>query len=110
MRKLTDPLDEYQVPPDSQYRRRADGKRDETFRINFIGALTPAQMRQIHALLLQVLDEGAELGFIALTKVEFIEPDTCEYRYIGEGVHSGRTTAIDRPMVADARCPSHPEC
>ena len=94
LRKLTDPLDEYQIPPASQYRWRADGRRDETFRMNFIGALTPDQMRQIHTLLLQVLDESADLGFIALTKVEFIEPDTCDYRYVGEGVHSGRTTAM----------------
>src|SRR5262245_41388351 len=94
LRKLTDPLDEYQIPPDSQYRWRADGKRDEMFRINFIGTVTPTEMRQIFTLLLNVLDNGAELGFIALTKVEFIEPDTFDYRYVGEGVHSGRTTEM----------------
>jgi hypothetical protein len=72
----------------SRYRRRADGGTDTTYRINFRGALTPDEMRRITEALLQTVDEGAEFGITALTKVEFLEPDTCDVRYWVGGHHS----------------------
>jgi hypothetical protein len=90
LRRLSDSLDDLQIPPKSRYRWRADGNRDETFRVNFVGGLTPAEMVQLVDLLLAVVHEGAELGIAALTKVEFLEPDTCEYRYLGVSNPSDR--------------------
>lgn len=49
--------------------------------MNFVGPLKADEMRQLLDLLLRVLDESVELGMMALTKVEFVEPDTLEYRY-----------------------------
>ncbi len=70
-----------QLPPQSRYRRRADGGTDETFRVNFIDRLDAVDMRRVAELLFAVAEEGKDAGIVALTKLEFIEPDTCEYRY-----------------------------
>ena len=72
----------------SRFRRRADGGTDVSFRYNFRGPLTPDEMRCIVEALLQKVDEGAEFGITALTKVEFLEPDTCDVRYWVGGHHS----------------------
>lgn len=91
--KLSHPDDIYEVvarereelaillPPKSRFRPRADGGVDETYRVNFIGALTPDDMRQVLDLLLRYVSENADVGVVALTKVEFLEPDTCDIRY-----------------------------
>lgn len=74
-------LHDVDFSPESRYRRRADGGVDELYTINFVGGLSPDEMRQIAHLLLSVVSEGASVGVMALTKVEFFEPDTCQYRY-----------------------------
>jgi hypothetical protein len=81
-RKLAKHWDDLQIPPESRYRERADGNRDETFRVNFVGPLTPTEMQQIAELLLAAVHGGADLGILALTRLEFLEPDTCDYRYL----------------------------
>lgn len=70
-----------QLPPRSRFRARADGGRDATYRINFKRPLTPEAIQQIYQVLLEFWLSGRERGIVALTKVEFIEPDTCEYRF-----------------------------
>jgi hypothetical protein len=45
-------------------------------------------MRRIGETLLQTMNEGAEYGITALTKVEFLEPDTCDVRFWVGGHHS----------------------
>jgi len=69
------------MTPQSRFRLRADGGMDETYRINFVGQLQPYEMRSIVELLLAAVGEGAAVGIQALTKVKFVEPDTCEYTY-----------------------------
>jgi len=68
-------------PPMSSVQWRRDGGIDRISRINFLGEITAEEMHRIILLLVSSLDKGASAGFVALTKVEFIEPDTCEYRY-----------------------------
>lgn len=70
-----------QKAPMSRRRSRADGGLDYTTRVNFVGSISPGEMRHMTQLLVNLLEEGEPLGLIALTKIEFIEPDTCEYRY-----------------------------
>ncbi len=69
------------LTPASRYKLRVDGGRDETFRVNFMGGLNAREMHALIESLLSTLDEQPEVGLIALTKVEFIEPDTLEYRF-----------------------------
>ena len=69
------------LPPLSKYRERLDGGVDETTRVNFDGALTPMEMREIARLLLEAVTESGDAGLVALTKMAFLEPDTCEFRY-----------------------------
>jgi hypothetical protein len=87
-------LDDAQIPPDSRFRRRVDDGRDETYRINFVNGLTPQEMEDIVKVLLIVSDEGRSVGIVALTKVEFIEPDTCEYRFWCEYSDFGRVNKM----------------
>ena len=81
-------LDDIHLTASSRCRRRADGGTDTIFRFNFRGPLAPDEMRCIVEALLQTVDEGAEYGITALTKVEFVEPDTCDVRYWVGGQHS----------------------
>lgn len=84
-------MNQYQIPPEARYRWRADGGKDELIRVNFVGALSPAEMMHIWDLLMSVVSESdLTLGYAALTKVEFIEPDTCEYRFWCTNNHMGR--------------------
>jgi hypothetical protein len=69
------------LPPLSNSRQRLDGGVDETTRVNFEGALTPLEMREIARLLLETVMESGDTGLVALTRMEFLEPDTCEFRY-----------------------------
>lgn len=69
------------LTPESRYRYRVDGGRDETFRVNFMGGLTAHEMSTLVEMLLNTLDQQPDVGLVALTKVEFIEPDTLEYRF-----------------------------
>jgi hypothetical protein len=87
-----DVWNEVPLPTESRYQLRADGNREEMFRVNFVGAVVPAEMREIGALLLDIVNESADIGILALTKLEFLEPDACDYRYLcigrnGERVH-----------------------
>jgi hypothetical protein len=81
-------LEDIHLTASSRYRRRADGGTDTIFRFNFRGPLMPDEMRRITEALLQTVDEGAEYGITALTKVEFLEPDTCDVRYWVGDQHS----------------------
>ena len=72
---------EITLPPLSKYRQRLDGGVDETTRVNFEGTLTPLEMREIVSLLLEAVTESGDAGLVALTRLEFLEPDTCEFRY-----------------------------
>jgi len=82
------------VPPRSRIRQRFDGGRDLTFRVNFQVALSAASMHRICALLLDAVNAGAAVGIVALTKVEIIEPDTCEYRYWAVSAHDEQITLM----------------
>lgn len=80
--KESSPLDgTIRLTPESRFRQRIDGGRDEMFRINFYGRLGADEMRALAELLLNVLDQQPPVGLIALTKMEFIEPDTLEFRF-----------------------------
>jgi hypothetical protein len=69
------------LPPKSRHRPRADGGVDETTRVDFVRPLSPAQVRLITLQVFNVVEENHErAGLVALTKIEFIEPDTCELR------------------------------
>lgn len=72
---------EFVLPPLSKYRQRLDGGIDETTRVNFEGALTSLEMREIGRLLLDAVTESGDAGLVVLTRMEFLEPDTCEFRY-----------------------------
>lgn len=78
------------LTPESRFRPRVDGGRDETFRVNFVGGLNADEMRALVKLLLEIQDQQPDVGLIALTKVEFIEPDTLEYRYWSGKPHGAR--------------------
>lgn len=69
------------VTPGASNRKRADGGMDETHRIQFVHGLTEQHMREIARRLLAVPEEAAKFGFTALTKLEFLEPDICDYRF-----------------------------
>ena len=84
---------EIYITPASRYRKRADGGMDESFRIQFAQPLTPEQMRDIANILLTMPEIGAEFGFTALTKLEFLEPDICDYRFWCAQYHSDRLVA-----------------
>lgn len=84
---------EIYVEPGARYRKRADGGMDETYRIQFVHALTEQHMRKIAELLLALPVEAAEYGFTALTKLEFLEPDICDYRFWCAHFHSDRLAA-----------------
>lgn len=84
--------DDRQTPPMSRFRQRSDGGVDRTHRVNFFGALTPEEMRFIVSLLLDAVSDEEIVGHIALTKIEFIEPDTCEYRFWCEQYSGAQTT------------------
>lgn len=81
------------VAPGARYRKRTDGGMDESFRIQFVKPLTEQHMRAIAKLLLAMPDEAAEYGFTALTKLEFLEPDVCDYRFWCARFHSDRLVA-----------------
>ncbi len=74
-------LEGIQVSPEYRFRKRGDGGVDIAFRIHFLARLTPNEMRRITEMLLAIPDQFTDAGFQALTKVEFLEPDTCDYRY-----------------------------
>jgi hypothetical protein len=65
-----------------------------TFRIHFLGDLARDHMRRIVRLLQEVADTGGDVGIVALTKVEFIEPDTCEFRYWATPVDEAQITRM----------------
>ena len=69
------------LPPLSKFRQRLDGGVDVTTRVNFEGALTALEMREIARLLLEAVTERGGAGLMALTHLEFLEPDTCEFRF-----------------------------
>ena len=85
-RMEVEPLTVTNSSPRSSLRRRLDGGADWTWRINFLDALDSSQLRRIVHLLTSFVDEETSKGVLALTKYEFIEPDTLEYRYWCERV------------------------
>ena len=84
---------EIYVTPAARYRKRADGGMDETYRIQFARTLTEQQMSAIARLLLAMPEEQAQYGFTALTMLEFLEPDICDYRFWCARFHSDRLVA-----------------
>lgn len=84
---------EVYVTPAARYRKRADGGMDESYRIQFASALTEQHMRAIGQLLLAMPVEQAHFGFTALTRLEFLEPDICDYRFWCAQFHSDRLVA-----------------
>src|SRR5690349_16432518 len=98
--RATDRSNDYQfkdieiyVTPGASHRKRADGGMDETHRIQFVQALTEQHMREIARRLLAMPEEAAKFGFTALTKLEFLEPDICDYRFWCAQFHSDRLVA-----------------
>src|SRR5690242_5447714 len=71
---------EIYVTPGASNRKRADGGMVETHRIQFVHALTEQHMCEIARRLLAMPEEAARFGFTALTKLEILEPDICDYR------------------------------
>src|SRR5690349_16067093 len=84
---------EIYVTPGASHRKRADGGMDETHRIQFVHGLTEQHMREIARRLLAIPEEAARFGFTALTKLEFLEPDICDYRFWCTQFHSDRPAA-----------------
>jgi hypothetical protein len=84
---------EIYVTPGASNRKRADGGMDETHRIQFVHALTEQHMCEIARRLLAMPEEAARFGFTALTKLEFLEPDICDYRFWCAKFHSDRLAA-----------------
>lgn len=68
------------LPPKSRFRMRSDGGVDDTYCIHFLGPLDPSEMRTIIEAVLDAVDRSAESGIIALTRVDFPQLDTCEFR------------------------------
>lgn len=90
LHQITDPLEPMQIPPESRSRTRADGGCDELYRVNFAGAITRAEIHRLLELLLDTVREGGDVGIVALTKVEVLEPDVLEYRFWCRKPDAGR--------------------
>lgn len=87
-------MSERLVTPASRYRRRADGGYDETYRLTFIDQLEPAQLRAIVDILVNAPSVHPDVGILALTKIEFLEPDTCDVRYWCTGSPKQRVNSM----------------
>lgn len=70
------------VAPDYRYIQRDDGNVDETYRINFTSALTPLEIQRIGAMLLRIPEESTSYGVLAVARLDFTLPGTCECRFI----------------------------